>query len=184
MIRCFVGIPMPEEYRKKLKSLSDMLGCGLKSAMAWTRPETWHLTLKFIGEIPKPDVPGVQQALSDVQFGKFLFQAGGCGCFPDRKRPRVLWKGVRKGALECRELAGQVEDALAPLGIERDSRDFSPHLTLGRVKRLREDDWEGSVFTCANSAWPAFQVTEFVLWKSDLTPQGAVHTPLQTYPLY
>jgi len=176
MLRLFVGIPLPDSYQRNLKSFTNLLGSRLKSKVRWTRPGNWHLTLKFLGDVEESQVDDIKGVLSAIEFPAFDMRSGDCGCFPDMERPRVIWKGFRKGARRCEALAGAVEDALEPLGFEREKRPFKCHLTLGRVKQRKRDDWEGCLHAAGQESWPGFTVDRFVLWRSELNPGGAVHT--------
>ena len=100
------------------------------------------------------------------------------GCFPDAKRPRVLWVGVEQGGERLCTIARAFEEGLAQYGFKKEKR-FHPHLTLGRIKKPCVVDavLEKSIAT------ESFSVDMIVLFKSTLTPQGAVYEPIETFPL-
>lgn len=181
MLRLFVGIPVSPPCRDALSRVTSHLGGRVRSKVRWTRPETLHLTLQFLGDTPDERVEEVAEALASVQFSAFRLLPGGYGCFPHCRSPRILWTGAVQGGEECAALAGLVHEAMAPFGYKSGSR-FTPHLTLGRVRKPQGDDWEALLAGCREE-WPGFTVGRFVLWKSDLRPDGAVHTPVSEVTL-
>ena len=183
MIRAFAGVPLDAAYQERAGELRSRWQGRFASRMSWTKPGNWHLTLKFLGHVQDDKVDAVKQALSAVRFKPFTFQGGGCGFFPPKGRPRVFWLGLRQGAEECRSLAAQLEQALAPLGFEPERRPFSPHLTLARIKETLPgpNPWDKAMADVDAKPWPEVVQDRFVLWRSDLKPTGPVYTPLQEY---
>ncbi|WP_147819823.1 RNA 2',3'-cyclic phosphodiesterase [Salidesulfovibrio onnuriiensis] len=179
-MRCFIGLPMPPRCQQGLERLAKDLKPGLRSRLSWTRSATWHLTLKFLGEISESTASAVREALAGVSFRSFPMQAGGPGYFPNERKPRVLWLGLAQGAAQCRELFSDLEEALSPLGIEPEQRPFRAHLTLARIREDRGDDWKALLGRVRGQEWEPFSCDELVFWKSDLTPQGPVYTRLLT----
>jgi 2'-5' RNA ligase len=109
--------------------------------VAWVAPGNLHLTLKFLGTVPETRIDAIVAALtqSGLDLRPFEAQIRGLGAFPSGTRPRVIWAGVTDGATEMVELARRVDAALAELGFAREERPFSPHVTLGRVRRPGRD---------------------------------------------
>src|SRR5207245_7151093 len=109
--------------------------------VAWVAPESLHLTLKFLGRVREARTPELAVALTRATAGLTAFEANvaGLGAFPSPARARVIWAGVGRGTDALVELAGRVDAALAALGVEREPRAFSPHVTLGRVRVARRD---------------------------------------------
>jgi 2'-5' RNA ligase len=147
----------------------------------WSKPGTWHLTLKFIGETDETRIPAIKSALAAVDFSAFTLRAGGAGAFPDARRPKVLWLALAEGGEQAATLAQSIEDALAAINIPREKKPFRPHLTLGRVRKPAPGDWTPALHAAAAHEWPPFTVTHFTLWQSTLTPEGAIHTPLAEF---
>lgn len=183
MLRLFIGIGLPQSYQDALRPFTDSLGKDLSSKVGWTRPGIWHLTLKFLGDTDEGRVPAIADALDAIELPAFTMQAGGAGVFPRIQHPRVVWLGLKQGAEQCAELAMAIEDSLDAIGIAREKKQFRPHLTLGRVRKLAKDNWQGVVDVAAARAWPEFTAKAFTLWQSDLRPTGAVHTPIRTFRL-
>ena len=182
-LRCFVGIPLPKHYQQGLGEISQEWDKKLDSKVAWTKQGNWHLTLYFLGEISEGDVDEVKARLEEVNMEKFYLQAKGGGFFPPNREPRVIWLGVHKGSRECIDLASRVENALLPLGFEKRKKEFKPHLTLGRVKKNKKDNWRYLQKYLNEIHWSEVPIESFVLWKSDLTPQGPVYKQIQEYSL-
>lgn len=182
-IRCFVGIPLPENYQSGLGDIRQDWEKELDSRIAWTKQGNWHLTLYFLGEISEGILEDVKTRLDRVDMEKFSLQARGGGFFPPNREPRVVWLGVHKGGQECAELASKVENALLPLGFEKSKKEFRPHLTLGRVKKNKKDNWRNLQKYLNQIDWPEVAVDSFVLWQSELTTQGPVYKRIKEYAL-
>ncbi|MBI2856518.1 MAG: RNA 2',3'-cyclic phosphodiesterase [Chloroflexi bacterium] len=188
-IRAFVAIELPADIRAELERVTQEIQNARVSGVRWVRPEGIHLTLKFLGNIPGESVGPVSQALGRCAATRAPFELhlGNLGAFPNPRAPRVIWIGL-EGALEALlDLQRAVEDELEGLEFPRERRDFSPHLTLGRVregippaqkKRLGEMiadahlDIQGQML-----------VAELSLMRSTLMPSGAVYARLHSAPL-
>ncbi len=186
-IRTFIGAPLPEAYRARLRELQDWLRPRLRSRLSFTRPESWHLTLRFLGDTDEELArEGLPVALGEIAFEPFELQAGGGGFFPPRGvgrwRPRVAWVGLVRGAEACRALAAAVSSAVAPLGFPPEDRPYSPHLTLARIKRAEDDRWDDALAHMDKQQWPPVAVERIVLWRSELTAAGPKHTALAEFP--
>jgi len=134
-IRTFIAVDLPGEIKAHIAEFVAPLR-PLSRSIRWVRSEGLHLTLKFLGELPRERVEEVISALETALSGwpAFGFQLSGLGGFPDLRRPRVLWIGVGEGHQPLQELAGAVERALILCGFPPEKRPFSPHLTIGRVR--------------------------------------------------
>ena len=137
MIRAFIAIDIPVDVRAAFSEAQARLKrahTGVK--VSWTKIENLHLTLQFLGYVEEPAIDKIRAALESVatQCGTFDLPVRGAGGFPDERRPHVLWVGCDDGGGKLRALAQAVQAAMQPLGFEPERRDFSAHLTLGRVK--------------------------------------------------
>jgi 2'-5' RNA ligase len=143
-----------------------------------------HLTLKFLGDIAQAQVEPILTALRATlsNLSSFSVQASGLGAFPNLRRPKVLWAGLHgEGLVGLQE---KVESALVALDFSREERDFTPHLTLGRVRSLR--GWEQVLAVVKKHEQVQFGeslVDRVTLYQSTLRPDGAVYSPLGTVPL-
>ena len=177
MLRTFFAIEIGEEARRAAAELVERLrtdpGCD---GVRWTRPEAFHVTLRFLGPTPDERVPALVEAVRRETAGiaPFALALGALGAFPDEHRPRVLFVGVEPHEpLEA--LAAAVERGVVAAGFPPEERTFNGHLTLGRVRERRRRVRLPRGARCAAATFP---VASFVLMRSDPSPQGSVYTPL------
>lgn len=189
-LRIFVAIPLPPLLLERLKDVQYRLqGKVPHRSVRWVRPEGIHLTLKFLGDTPRDEIPIVREALIAVarHAPSFTLTAEGLGCFPSPRRPRVLWVGVDEPTGRLAVLAKAIEEAMTSLGYKPDRHSFTPHLTLGRVRRgaSQEASREISEAITGTRVGQLAQFTAdcFELIRSDLKPGGAEYTTLETFPL-
>lgn len=177
-MRLFIAIEVPDEIRQGMAEIQGRLkGPGVDAG--WTRQEGIHLTLKFLGEVPEAKAPEIMTTLTRAVggYGGFRLEVMGVGTFPDPKHARVVWIGVSDGTGRLMKLQAAVEEAMAGLGFERETRKFTPHLTLGRIRAIRSrDQWLSSLDMVRDARLPGFDVGSVRLMKSDLTPSGALYT--------
>ena len=147
----------------------------------WTRPDNFHLTLKFLGDVPEEVLEDVGAALRDPCAGHAPFEASlsGLGVFPSARRARVLWAGIGAGSEEVRALAADVDAALQPLGFGPEERPYVPHATLGRVRGRPVSLKVPPVIP----GEPGFRVWRVELVKSTLTAEGSVYETLESFAL-
>lgn len=184
-VRAFIAVLMPEEVKSQLARVQGQLASpGLQ--VTWVRPQAMHLTLKFLGDMPVETVPEIvrvmRQAVAAVQpFGLTL---NGIGGFPNLSYPRVLWVDWLDTSGRLIVLQKDLEEALAALGIPRERRAFTPHLTLGRVKSMRR---KGQLLRQVQLAEKELRaevsVDAIALLSSELHPRGAIHTVLESLTL-
>jgi len=177
MLRLFIAIDIPDDIRT--------LMCGMGGSIPGARAvpaDQLHLTLKFLGDTDGGLLQDITAALAEIQCAPITVCLKTVGHFPPRGNPRVLWTGIEP-VTEVIALRNKVEKALAQIGIERDHRKFSAHVTLARLKgsplkRVTQ-------FLAGNSLFetPPFTVREFHLYSSSLSARGAAHTVLATFPL-
>jgi len=186
-VRLFVALDLPDAVRQSLRELIARLKPECRSAK-WVRPEGMHTTLKFIGEVDAARLEPIRAALGTVHAGQPIdIQFRGLAFFPNERRPRVLWCGVKASA-NLAELAAGVERALVPLGIPAESREFVPHLTLARFRADggSRDDLEKLVRAADELKSYEFgetRETEFHLIESMLKPSGAEYKRRQTFQI-
>ncbi len=155
------------------------------SGVSWSRPEGIHLTLKFLGDVEETQVASIAESvrIAAQACAPFSLQVDGTGAFPDFRRPRVYWVGVKEPTGTLTELQTRIETELAKLGFAKEKRAFSAHLTLGRVKSTEKI---GRISTQLQQETPQFGefiTNEITVMQSQLQPSGAVYTPLQRIPL-
>jgi 2'-5' RNA ligase len=184
-VRTFIAIELDEELTDNLRYLQDRLREQVAPrSVRWVRPEAIHLTLKFLGDTPVDKLDSIKTALTRAakEVGPFTFAVRGVGCFPNTRRPRVVWVGLEEPTGALVRLRDAVETLVAPLGFPTEQRPFSPHLTLGRVQRRASKSEVREIGeVVARSAIGTIDemtVTAVSYIKSDLQPGGAVYTPL------
>src|SRR5271168_3748840 len=130
-MRLFIALDFPDAVRRALRELIARLKPESAGAR-WVRPEGMHVTLKFLGETGEEKLVPLKAALAKIHSAEPVdMHFRGLGFFPNERRPRVIWCGV-EATPNLADLAGAVESALEPLGIPRETRAFTPHLTLAR----------------------------------------------------
>jgi 2'-5' RNA ligase len=145
-----------------------------------------HVTLKFLGEVPPEALPPLAPALERALRGASAFPVTlrGLGAFPSAQRPRILWTGFEVGAREIADLARRVDEGLSPLGFPSEERPFHPHVTLRRIRNPSEAVWARKLLDRhPTTLFARGQVREVHLKKSELRPEGALHTSLLAVPL-
>ncbi len=184
-VRAFVAIELDVELRRALGALCARLCRAPQGRLGrWVSPEGIHLTLQFLGDVPRARIPELEQALQRAVAGVRPFEVtlSGLGCFPNAQRPRVLWVGIEEATGALQSLQRAVERELQGIGFRPEGRPFTPHLTLARVRdhvRNAERAELGSwVRAEAVGALGSMHVHEVCLMQSDLRPGGAVYTRL------
>jgi 2'-5' RNA ligase len=177
MIRLFAGLALPESITERLALLAG----GVPGAR-WVAPENMHVTLKFIGNVENGLAEDVAAALETVSCPAFEIALDGAGFFGKSHAARQLWVGVAGGETLVR-LQRKVEKVLEGVGIAREERKFTPHVTLARLKRAPADRVEGFAAEHAGFRAGPVPVDAFTLFSSYLSHSGAVYTPEVVYPL-
>ncbi len=184
-VRTFVAIELSSDILDALAEVQERLRHGPGgSAGRWVRKEGIHLTLKFLGDVPSEKLQAIYQTVARVcaRHNAFTLRVGGLGCFPNMRRPRVVWVGVHEETERLAALQKDIERELAGLGFPPEGRTFTPHLTLARVaeKASRQEvEALGKAVSTQNLKELAqMRVTEVSVMKSDLRPEGALYTEL------
>ncbi|HEB50303.1 MAG TPA: RNA 2',3'-cyclic phosphodiesterase [Desulfobulbus sp.] len=176
-MRLFVAIDLPAGIREQLAVMS----CGLPGAR-WVGSEHLHLTLRFIGEVDGILFQAIREALARVRGDPFAMQLDGVGYFPPRKKPRVVWVGIRENP-DLGRLRNRIESSLVRIGLAPERRKFSPHITLARLNRTPASRVGRYLEDHALFRSPEFRVERFRLYSSVLGRNGATHTVEQEYLL-
>lgn len=181
-MRAFIAIDLPDSIRQTFAREQKRFRVVCRDAR-WTRPEGIHLTLKFLGQISDAKAGQVVKALQSMErFNSFTVRVQGFGFFPDAKRPKVFWAGL-DAPEDLAHLAGEVESAMASLGFPRENRAFKPHLTLARFKIPQPQPGLQSLLNREEEALlGSFAVSDFFLWESKLSPQGAEYRQVARLP--
>jgi RNA 2',3'-cyclic 3'-phosphodiesterase len=190
ILRTFIAIELDERLRLAIKRVQDKFKRQAPpDSVRWVAPDGIHLTLKFLGDTPRSRIPEIEAALrrACAAFAPFEFSVEGRGCFPNYRRPRVIWVAVRDQGQSLARLNQAVEREVAPLGWPSEDRAFSPHLTLGRVTRNADSRAEQAVGQMVEKSVVEQiglqRVTAVNLIMSDLRPNGAVYSRLLSVEL-
>lgn len=182
-IRTFVAVEMAAPVRRAAVAAIDRLrnsGADVK----WVAAENMHLTLQFLGQVPATEINDVCRAVTGAVAGvePFELEIRGVGAFPNARRPRTVWLGVSAGREELAAVQKRIQKALKQLGFKPEARQFSPHLTIGRVREsgpaLAEPITEGT-----DALFGRSPVTEVVVFSSELSRSGPTYTALCRSPL-
>jgi 2'-5' RNA ligase len=190
-MRLFVALDIDAAIREKIARFMEGVREFAPQAR-WVKPESLHVTLKFIGDSERMEA--IRGSLSGIAAPTFEVKFRGTGFFPTPRSARVFWVGIETGP-QLGALAGQVDAALAELGVEREKRAFSPHLTLARSgsaapRRLPQDRGnttfakvQEKLAAMRESDFGTMTAREFFLYQSKLKPSGAEYSKLANFAL-
>jgi len=180
-LRTFIALDLGKALRERLVSLQNNLAKSI-AGVKWVEPENLHVTLLFLGEVDERELPALCKAVEQAadSLPAFAITVGGAGCFPNPRRPHVLWAGLAAGAQEVCALHDALEPPLLELGCyRREDRKYTPHVTLGRLRS--ESAPSGFAAALAKfETWEAGDTTvrEVHVMSSQLTSQGPSYTVL------
>lgn len=183
LIRTFIAIDIDENTLNKLvkfQELLSQLNCDIK----FVERENIHLTLKFLGEIPLSKVDDVIEVMNNIKTPSFNLEVRGVGVFPSLSRPRVIWAGVGEGYSNVTEIFKILDLSLRELNFKSDKEEFTPHITIGRVRSNRNiyslikfmKEYE-------DIAFGVFNVNHVRLKKSVLTSRGPIYSNIHEVKL-
>ena len=179
-IRSFIAIELPPAVKQAIQSFQDYLKPVIPG-VRWVKPESIHLTLKFLGDVPEEKLHGIGSQLGEWVSNAFPYtlKPGGFGAFPNKFRPRVLWIGFSSVPEIHDLLVSQLEAGLVAHGFKKEKKPHRPHLTIARVRvpgsTGRALDRIGGE---EPPEFPEFLVNRIILFRSDLEPSGARYTEL------
>jgi 2'-5' RNA ligase len=193
-MRIFVALDIDSDIRERIARFMQGVR-GFAPDAKWVGPETFHVTLKFIGEQSPEQVERIKRALREVKAAPFSVGFSGSGFFPNARSARVFWAGIHADQ-SLASLAEAVDRATATTGIPREQHGFKPHLTLARARNASGSPHQ-SLSRSSRSPFmrveeklqgltePDFgtmTATEFFLYESKLSPKGATYTKLERFP--
>jgi 2'-5' RNA ligase len=195
-MRLFVALDIDDSIRGRIARFLEGV-CELSPEARWVRPESLHITLKFIGEKSEDEAERIKQALAAIAASAFEMNIRSYGFFPGVRAPRVFWVGIEAVA-GLASLAALVDEKMAQLGIPKEEHAFNPHLTLARAvggsgsPRKQKGDLPNRRFQqlqekLAALPAPEFGVMtarEFFLYQSQLSPGGARYLKLAQFALH
>jgi 2'-5' RNA ligase len=193
VMRVFVALDIDDSIRARLEKFLDGVR-GFAPEARWVRPESMHVTLKFVGEKPAETVEEIKRALGGIQGSALKISFRGYGFFPTTKSARVFWVGISAGP-QLAALAKSVDQAAAAFGVPKEEHEFSPHLTLARrgsgAPHPRKSDGTTNTFqrlqdklaAMAELDFGTMTACEFFLYQSQLMRGGARYTKIGRFGL-
>jgi len=184
-VRAFIAVEMPRHITAALEAVQNSLK-PFNLKIRWVRPETIHLTLKFLGDIRPDTVDSIGRVLlaTAAAHEPLSLWAKGGGVFPGVRNPRVIWTGLSGQVQELQLLHRALETNLTAIGFESENRPFRGHLTLGRAKGVVDPvKLSAALDQMAAFATEPFTAERIILFQSDLKASGAVYTPLTSADL-
>jgi len=181
-IRSFLAFDMEKEtVKKRLASVQKLLaqtGADLKLV----EPQNIHITIRFLGDVTPNTVEKIFEEMKKIQFTPFNVQINSLGAFPDLRYPRVVWAGITEGADQLKNVFNQLEPRLRSLGFAPDSKGFSPHLTIARVRTgINKAQLAEFVAKNVNYDFGSIKAECLRLKRSDLTPRGPIYSTLKEF---
>jgi RNA 2',3'-cyclic 3'-phosphodiesterase len=193
-LRLFVAIDIEDAIRERIARFLEGI-CGFAPEARWVKPESLHITLKFIGEQSEEELPKIKQAMKEIQGQEVELRFRGHGFFPNARRPRIFWIGVEAGE-NLAALAGEINRSLAGLGVPKEEHSYNPHITLARMRgsqtrgrsgeKSEDDDLRRLQEKLAALSSPEFgemTAREFFLYQSQSAPGGSKYTKLERFAL-
>ncbi len=182
-MRTFIAIELPASIKDALSKIQDELKAGLPK-VSWVKPQNLHLTLKFLGEISPEQLDAVKRIITEVSQGTVAFKIklDDLGVFPDLRNARIIWLGISQDTI-AKQITGLLETKIADIGIAKEKREFSAHITIGRIRaRLLASDLERELKRVKNDLIDAnleFNAGGVTLFESTLGPGGPAYTVLK-----
>ncbi|MBU2498127.1 MAG: RNA 2',3'-cyclic phosphodiesterase, partial [Proteobacteria bacterium] len=185
-IRSFLAFELPPVIKGIVERVSREVRTSPLEA-SWVKPENIHLTIVFLGNIETEEIESVGGAVQKVcmEHRPFPLSLKPMGCFPNSRRPRVIWLGLEGDLERMSRFRDEIQQELKPFGIKEEERPLKPHLTLGRFKKPNrmEAQLNKLMSYYADLSSPVCSLHELILFKSDLRPGGAVYTKMKSFPL-
>ena len=188
-IRSFIAIALPEEVKTELSRLQDNLRSGSRASLRWVNPGSTHLTLKFLGNIDSNITGSITAAMEEAVSGvhSFRIQVKGLGAFPNLRKVNIIWVGLVGDIKRLQLLQHRIDSTLDPLGFKPESRPFTPHLTLARLRdRVTPDQRMKLGQLIAEITFESdspFNINAIYLMKSQLTGEGPIYSRISSVKL-
>ena len=186
-IRTFIAINLNPEIKEYLTSLQNILNIP-ETKIKWVEKSNLHLTMKFLGYISLEQAELIKSELKDIASryspSPFCIKlSSNIGVFPTYKMPRIIWVGIKEGISELKELYNSIENNLSNKGFPREDKDFSGHITIGRVKFIRDKTNFIQILKRIEVNNFSQEVGSIDLMESKLTPNGPIYNIAAKFPL-
>lgn len=183
--RFFVGISLNQQIKDQIHKIQTKLrkyDCQVK----WVDLDNCHLTLKFLGQVAYKNLDDIHQALETLikKYKSFSFELTSPGAFPNIKRPKILWVGVRENGDQLNKLAEDMEENFFRMGFEKEKRGFHPHITIGRIKSLKNIEKISSYLQHGQGNFALKEdVSEIIFYESKLNSGEPLYKIVRAYSL-
>jgi 2'-5' RNA ligase len=184
-LRTFIAVSLSSSILSGIEKMARTLQPNFDE-VRWVDTKNLHVTLKFLGDVPLNELPQLIRSVTQSTSGlnSFDLTFRGFGVFPNRESPKTIWIGCQEGSEELVELAETIDEGLRPLGFPKEPRRFSPHLTIGRIKKQMQgvslvpflDEHQNRLFGSCS-------VSEVQIFSSELTRRGPIYDELAAVPL-
>jgi 2'-5' RNA ligase len=185
-IRTFIAVDLAAGVKGRLTALQEELG-RFGPGVKWTRADNLHLTLLFLGEVEELEVVSICRVVKQRarRHAPFAVDVAGLGAFPNPRRPKILWAGLTEGVAELRALHADLEEGLLDLGCyRREDREYTPHLTLGRLSHDdRAEEWGPTLAKYADWQAGSSPVDDVLVMASEMRRGGPEYSVLGRGPL-
>jgi len=184
-VRSFIAVNLNLEIKEYLTSLQVSLYVP-ETKIKWVKKDNLHLTMKFLGDISVEQMELIKSALKEItsRYSPFIIKlSSNLGTFPTYKMPRVVWVGIKKGANELEKLYNSLEANLFKKGFPKEDKGFSDHITIGRVKFIRDKDNFIQILKGIEVTNFTQEVDSIDLMESKLTPSGPIYNITAKFPL-
>lgn len=185
MIRAFIAVDIDRPAKQKIGELISYLKQS-NANVKWVNETQMHLTLKFLGNIAQDKIPLISGALEQItdKTPRFSLSLSDIGAFPNMNRPRVIWIDIDKGSDNLKTLVGLIEKGVSRLGFVKEGRGYKAHLTLGRVRSLKNiNALTNMIAETEFDPSREIKVDKLTLFQSTLAPKGAIYTILNEFGL-
>jgi 2'-5' RNA ligase len=184
LIRAFIAIELSDEAKAEACAAARAVQSSLKAARAdvkWVTEKNIHLTLRFLGDTDEETLSRTASVLTGIAAGSgpFSIRLKGLGAFPGFSSPAVVWAGLSEGATESAQMSESIGSYLVDLGIPKEGRHFTPHVTLGRVRSGKNADKLGKAIGLSTFTASSITIVDHItLFRSTLAPGGPAYTPI------
>ncbi len=178
-MRCFIAIEIPEHVKAEIFHVFEKIKQSGLVAGNFVEKENLHLTLKFLGELNAEEIAKIKKELFEIEFKKFNAETGSIGFFPNEDYIRTLWVELVGG--EISKIHKKIDDKLFEFGIKKEDKNFSSHMTVARIKSVKDRKMFMQKIKEMKLKKEKFSVDNFSLIKSELTPEGPIYKTLEKF---
>lgn len=185
-MRCFLAIQLPEEIRQALLFAQQQIELGAPGFYSWTKEESMHLTLYFLGDMEEEPLEQAKDALSYLKADPFSLRVEGLEIMPEKNSPRVLAGGIRGDTEQLTRFQQRLSDTILQIAAFKETRRYYPHVTIGRIKRGMPSNAKAVKRTLSSleiKPTEMFESTQFELIASPPKNEGPKYETLETYKL-